>query len=58
MVTHMIQTIKNEIGNDCKVIATGGLSSILTSLKKEFDDIDQMLTLEGLVVIANQLKSL
>ncbi len=56
MVTHMIQTIKKEIGEDCKVIATGGLSSILTSLEKEFDDIDRMLTLEGLVVIARELQ--
>jgi len=57
MVIHMIQRIKNEIGENCKVIATGGLSSILTSLEKEFDDIDQMLTLEGLVVIAGELRN-
>ena len=55
MVKHMIATIKSEIGADCKVIATGGLSSILTSLEPEFDEIDRMLTLSGLVIIADQV---
>ena len=52
MVKHMIDQIKSEVGNDCKVIATGGLSSILTPLQSTFTAIDQMLTLDGLKIIA------
>jgi type III pantothenate kinase len=38
------------------IVATGGLSAILTPLKDTFDEIDRNLTLEGLWLItrANQ----
>ena len=56
MVQHMIKHIKDELDATCKVIATGGLSSILTSLEDSFDDIDKKLTLNGLAIIAEQVK--
>jgi type III pantothenate kinase len=57
LVKGMIQTIQQELGYTCKVIATGGLSSILTHLQEDFQQIDRNLTLEGIKIIteANQL---
>ncbi len=52
MVKEMIAQIKNEVGQDCKVLATGGLSSILTPLRNEFDEVDKSLTLNGIKIIA------
>lgn len=55
LVKGMVQSIRAELAIDFKIIATGGLSSILTTLKDEFDVVDKMLTLEGirLITIAN-----
>ena len=52
MVREMIFQIKKEVGQDCLVLATGGLSSILTPLREDFDEVDKMLTLNGLKIIA------
>jgi type III pantothenate kinase len=52
MVEKMIEKIKEEIGQDCKVIATGGLSSKLTQLHPYFDEIDVNITLNGLSLMA------
>jgi type III pantothenate kinase len=57
MVEGMIGRIKSELGGeDVKVVATGGLSSILHTLKDDFDAIDRHLTLEGmrLIYLANK----
>ena len=48
LVKGMLETIRKEAQLDFKVVATGGLSEILTSLEQEFDTIDKNLTLEGL----------
>lgn len=40
--------IKDELGEPVKVIATGGLSSVITELKDMFDDTDPDLTLKGM----------
>ena len=52
MVREMIYQIKKEVGQDCMVLATGGLSSILTPLQNEFDEVDKALTLNGLKIIS------
>ena len=52
MVREMIYQIKKEVGHDCMVLATGGLSSILTPLQDDFDEVDKALTLNGLKIIA------
>jgi type III pantothenate kinase len=52
MVKEMIAQIKAEVGQDCKVLATGGLSSILTPLKPYFDEVDVKLTINGLKKIS------
>lgn len=56
LVKSMLATIKDEIGKDCKVIATGGLSQILSTLQGSFDQVDRDLTLKGIRLIteANQ----
>ncbi|MFC3879620.1 type III pantothenate kinase [Algoriphagus namhaensis] len=51
LVKEMIRTIKAETNSDYKIIATGGLASILKTLESEFDEIDKNLTLEGLRLI-------
>jgi type III pantothenate kinase len=56
MIKFMISKLKDELGNGYKVIATGGLSSILTDLHNDFDHINKMLTLDGLRLIASELK--
>jgi type III pantothenate kinase len=51
LVKGMIQTIQKELNCSCKIIATGGLSSILTHLKEDFDQIDRNITLKGIKLI-------
>ncbi|MFC0181604.1 type III pantothenate kinase [Pseudarcicella hirudinis] len=57
MVKEMIQQIRKEVGEDCKILATGGLSSILTPLQSEFDEVDKSLTLNGLKIISEITES-
>lgn len=56
MVEYLVKKIRAEVGDDLKVIATGGLSEVLTPLKEGFDAIDRLLTLEGLVLIYEATK--
>jgi type III pantothenate kinase len=51
MVEGMLDKISKEIGANYKVVATGGLSSILHPLHDRFDVVDRHLTLEGLRII-------
>jgi len=56
MVEGMLVRIKKEFGKPVKVVATGGLSSILHPLHDQFDDVNRKLTLEGLRLIAENQK--
>jgi len=57
LVRHMIDRIRDELSNKTlPVVATGGLSSIISSLHNVFDDIDSNLTLEGLRHISASIK--
>jgi type III pantothenate kinase len=51
LVKGMLATIKEELGHDSKVIATGGLSQILTPLEGTFDQVNRNLTLNGIKLI-------
>lgn len=52
LVKGMIQSIKEELPNEVfKIVATGGLSSILVNIKDSFDVLDRNLTLEGIRLI-------
>ena len=48
MVEGMLDRIEKEIGAKYKVVATGGLSSVLHPLHNRFDEVNRHLTLEGL----------
>lgn len=50
-VPFIIKQIQSELGEDCKIIATGGLSAILKPLAVYFDEIDVQLTLDGLRIV-------
>jgi len=51
MVEGMIKRFKKELGGGAKVIATGGLSKIISSGTDKIDVVDPDLTLEGLNMI-------
>jgi type III pantothenate kinase len=57
MVKEMISRVKEDKKGDLKVVATGGLSSILTPLASYFDEVNKLITLEGLRLIAERLKA-
>ena len=48
LVEGMLNRIETEVGENYKVVATGGLSSILHPLHNRFDQVNRHLTLEGL----------
>ena len=48
LVRHMIGAIRAEMNQDFMVVATGGLSKVLTPLEADFDVVDRELTLDGL----------
>lgn len=54
LVKEILNQTKSELGT-CKVIATGGLSHVLTPLHSEFDLIDKSLTLNGLRLIGKMV---
>lgn len=57
LVDKVIAMMKKELGNDdIKVIATGGLSSLIASETDSIDCVDKNLTLEGLKIIYNKNK--
>ena len=47
-VDYIISRLKKELGEPCKVIATGGLANIVAQESKEIDEINSLLTLIGL----------
>lgn len=51
LVKGMIETIEKETKAKYQIVATGGLSAVLTPLAEVFDEIDKNLTLEGLRLI-------
>lgn len=56
LVQSMVNEIRKELKADCPVIATGGLSSIITPLHDFFDRVDPDLTLNGLRIVGETLK--
>lgn len=52
LVSGMLDRMEREMGKKCRVIATGGLSFVLSTLKHRFDIIDPLLTLKGLTLAA------
>lgn len=55
LVKSMIRRIRDELGGECIAVATGGLSSIIDTLREEFVEIDPNLTLGGLQLIGERV---
>ena len=51
LVKSVVEAIRKELKVECPVIATGGLSFVITSLKGFFQIVDPQLTLDGLRII-------
>jgi type III pantothenate kinase len=52
LVTHLVKRMKDEMGVNARVIATGGLCRVIDGLVDVFDLIDPDLTLDGLALVA------
>ena len=51
LVTGMVARFKQELGEDAKVVGTGGLAGIISNVTDVFDDINPDLTLIGLRLV-------
>jgi type III pantothenate kinase len=51
MVDGMCARMKDELGPDAVVVATGGLSSLVFPHSEQIDEVDPLLTLEGLRLV-------
>lgn len=51
MIDRMIDRIREELGHDARVVATGGLGSLIASETKCIERVEPFLTLEGLRLI-------
>ena len=50
-VDGIVAAIREELGVDAQVVATGGLAELIAPHSKTIGRIDQMLTLEGLRIV-------
>ena len=48
MVDSLVRRIKREIGENAKVIATGGLATLIRDQCESIDVVDPLVTMEGL----------
>lgn len=55
LVDGMVGRIKNEMGCDPKVIATGGLAPLISHVSATIESVEPELTLEGLQLISERL---
>ena len=52
MVDGMVARMKKELGEEAKIIATGGLAPLIAELSQAIEAVDQDLTLDGLRIIS------
>lgn len=55
LVRGLVEKIKNSLEGTTKVVATGGLSSVIVELQEVFDEIDPDLTLNGMYSYAKKM---
>ena len=53
LVDGLVQRMKQEVGGDPLVVATGGLAQQIAQVSETIDEVDPMLTLEGLRLLYN-----
>lgn len=51
LVDGLVERLQDELGFPCKVVATGGLSSLIGKHTKRIEELDPNLTLEGLRIL-------
>jgi type III pantothenate kinase len=51
LVDGIVERLTTELGYPCSVIATGGLASLIAPLSKTIEDVDDVLTLQGLRIL-------
>ena len=56
LVSNIVHQIKQELGRDAKVIATGGMAVMVAEEAKVIDKLDGLLTLKGLRLIYERNK--
>lgn len=56
LVDNIVNMMKSELGDDTKVVATGGLASLICAETKTVDHVDKFLTLDGLRIIYGRNK--
>ena len=56
MVDGIVRLMQAELGTPCRVVATGGLTSLIVPAARSIDTIHPHLTLEGLALLAERLK--
>jgi type III pantothenate kinase len=54
LVDGIVRRIKRELGEDSKVIATGGLAPLISSEAETIDHVEEQLTLEGLIILSKR----
>lgn len=54
LVEALIGRMRQELGDEAQVIATGGLAQVIAPLTDQFTEVDPWLTLEGLRIIAER----
>ncbi|MDG5747500.1 type III pantothenate kinase [Qipengyuania sp. XHP0207] len=56
LIEGLIERMKREIGRPARVVATGGLALLFNEHTDLFDAVDSDLTLEGLAILAEQVR--
>ena len=55
MVDGMVERMTTEMGSSPRILATGGLAPLISSLSNTIEKVEQSLTLDGLRIISNEI---